>query len=259
MARKLVVKRGGKLGAPPGTLLHIGRHKPEHAAIRLIRYDAEDLQESVITDPSRYRPAQVPGQVSWLNVDGVADAGVIQALGGQFQLHPLVLEDVLNTDQRPKVEEYPGYLYIVLRMLQFDRERQQIQSEQVSLVVGGDFGLAVQALGGQFQLHQLRLEDMPNTDQRPKVEEYPGYQYIVLRMLQFDRERQQIQSEQVSLVLGGDFVLSFQERAGDVFDGVRERLRTGRRIRFMRSDYLAYALLDAVVDHYRSEEHTSEL
>lgn len=184
MARKLVVKRGGKLGAPPGTLLHIGRHKPEHAAIRLIRYDAEDLQESVITDPSRYRPAQVPGQVSWLNVDGVADAGVIQALGGQFQLHPLVLEDVLNTDQRPKVEEYPGYLYIVLRMLQFDRERQQIQSEQVSLV------------------------------------------------------------------LGGDFVLSFQERAGDVFDGVRERLRTGRRIRFMRSDYLAYALLDAVVDHY---------
>lgn len=184
MARKLVVKRGGKLGAPPGTLLHIGRHKPEHAAIRLIRYDAEDLQESVITDPSRYRPAQVPGQVSWLNVDGVADTGVIQALGGQFQLHPLVLEDVLNTDQRPKVEEYPGYLYIVLRMLQFDRERQQIQSEQVSLV------------------------------------------------------------------LGGDFVLSFQERAGDVFDGVRERLRTGRRIRFMRSDYLAYALLDAVVDHY---------
>src|SRR5690554_7194071 len=128
MARKLVVKRGGKLGAPPGTLLHIGRHKPEHAAIRLIRYDAEDLQESVITDPSRYRPAQVPGQVSWLNVDGVADAGVIQALGGQFQLHPLVLEDVLNTDQRPKVEEYPGYLYIVLRMLRSEEHTSELQS-----------------------------------------------------------------------------------------------------------------------------------
>ena len=103
------------------------------------------------------------------------------------------------------------------------------------------------------------MEDILNTDQRPKVEEYPGYLYIVLRMLQFDEQRQQIHSEQLSLVLGKNFVLSFQERPGDVFEGVRERLRAGRRIRFMRSDYLTYALLDAVVDHYfEMLEHIGE-
>lgn len=184
MARKLVVKRGDKLGAAPGTLLHIGKHKQVSAGIQLINYGADELEESIISDLAGYQREEMAGQVSWLNVDGVADPGMVETLGKQFQLHPLVMEDILNTDQRPKVEDYQGYLYIVLRMLQFDKNRQQIHSEQVSLV------------------------------------------------------------------LGKDYVLSFQERPGDVFDGVRERLRAGRRIRFMRSDYLTYALLDAVVDHY---------
>ena len=184
MARKLVVKRGDKLGAAPGTLLHIGRHKQVSAGIQFINYGADELEESIISDLDGYRRAETAGQVSWLNVDGVADPAMMETLGQQFQLHPLVMEDILNTDQRPKVEDYQGYLYIVLRMLQYDKSRQQIHSEQLSLV------------------------------------------------------------------LGEDYVLSFQERSGDVFDGVRERLRAGRRIRFMRSDYLAYALLDAVVDHY---------
>lgn len=184
MARKLVVKRGNKLGAAPGTLLHIGKHKQANAAIQLISYGADQLEESAITDLASYQHGEEAGRVSWLNVDGVADPDLVETLGKQFQLHPLVMEDILNTDQRPKVEDYQGYLYIVLRMLQFDKDRQQIHSEQVSLV------------------------------------------------------------------LGKNYVLSFQERSGDVFDGVRERLRAGRRIRFMRSDYLTYALLDAVVDHY---------
>lgn len=184
MARKLVVKRGGKLGAAPGTLLHIGKHKQVSAAIQVISYGPDELDESAITNVADYQPVENAGRVSWLNVDGVADPDLVEKLGKQFQLHPLVMEDILNTDQRPKVEDYQGYLYIVLRMLQFDKDRQQIHSEQVSLV------------------------------------------------------------------LGKNHVLSFQERPGDVFDGVRERLRAGRRIRFMRSDYLTYALLDAVVDHY---------
>ena len=184
MARKLVVKRGGKLGAPPGTLLHIGRHKPDSAAIRLITYGPEQLEESAVENLARFQRPERAGQISWLNVDGLADPAVVESLGSLYELHPLVMEDILNTDQRPKVEEYPGYLYIVLRMLQFDKDRQQIHSEQLSLV------------------------------------------------------------------LGKNHVLSFQERPGDVFEGVRERLRAGRRIRFMRSDYLTYALLDAVVDHY---------
>lgn len=184
MARKLVVKRGAKVGAPPGTLVHIGKHKPDSAAIQLIEYTPDALSESVIEDLPGYRWEGQEGCIGWFNVAGVSDAAVVETLGALFKLHPLVLEDILNTDQRPKVEDYQGYLYIVLRMLQFDEARQQIHSEQVSLV------------------------------------------------------------------LGPDYVLSFQERPGDVFEGVRERLRAGRRIRFMRTDYLAYALLDAVVDHY---------
>ncbi|SDS34593.1 magnesium transporter [Halopseudomonas litoralis] len=184
MARKLVVKRGTKVGAPPGTLVHIGKHKPDNAAIHLIDYAPDELRESVIEDLASYRRNGDEERIAWLNVAGVSDASVVSGMGAIFDLHPLVMEDILNTDQRPKVEEYQGYLYIVLRMLQFDQGRQQIHSEQVSLV------------------------------------------------------------------LGPDFVLSFQERPGDVFEGVRERLRAGRRIRFMRTDYLTYALLDAVVDHY---------
>ena len=184
MARKLVVRRGAKVGAAPGTLVHIGKHKPDSAAIRVIDYAPDELRESVIEDLDSYRGETDAERILWLNVDGVSDASVVEKLGAVFELHPLVMEDILNTDQRPKVEDYQGYLYIVLRMLQFDQGRQQIHSEQLSLVLG------------------------------------PG------------------------------FVLSFQERRGDVFDGVRERLRAGRRIRFMRTDYLAYALLDAVVDHY---------
>ncbi|MEJ6655607.1 MAG: magnesium/cobalt transporter CorA [Pseudomonas sp.] len=184
MARKLVVKRGTKVGAPPGTLVHIGKHKPDSAAIHLMDYGPDELREAVIEDLASYRQDADDGRTAWLNVEGVSDASVVEGMGAIFGLHPLVMEDILNTDQRPKVEDYQGYLYIVLRMLQFDQGRQQIHSEQVSLV------------------------------------------------------------------LGPDFVLSFQERPGDVFEGVRERIRTGRRMRFMRTDYLTYALLDAVVDHY---------
>lgn len=184
MARKLVVKRGKKVGAAPGTMVHIGQHKPETSVAQLFNYSAEDLLEQPLSDLSNYRRVSAVDRVSWLNLDSVHQPEVVESLGNTFDLHPLVMEDILNTDQRPKIEDYDGYLYIVLRMLRFDKEQKQIHSEQVSLI------------------------------------------------------------------LGSDFVLSFQELPGDVFDGVRQRLRTGRRIRFMRADYLAYALLDAVVDHY---------
>ncbi len=184
MARKLVVKRGKKVGAAPGTMVHIGQHKLEATSAQLFDYSADDLLEQPLSDLAGYRRAAVSDRVSWVNLDSVNQADAVESLGNTFDLHPLVMEDILNTDQRPKIEDYDGYLYIVLRMLRFDKEQRQIHSEQVSLI------------------------------------------------------------------LGSDFVLSFQELPGDVFDGVRQRLRAGRRIRFMRADYLAYALLDAVVDHY---------
>lgn len=182
MSRKWQAKRSRKAGAPPGTLLHIGKHAGVDSQLRLVSYDAEQLQEQPV-DGSLRLPKLDQGRVLWLNVDGVHQPELIGSLGRQLGLHPLVLEDLVNTDQRPKLEDYDGYLFLVLRMLQLD-------------------------------------------------------------------DQQQIQSEQLSLILAPGLLLSLQERPGDVFDGVRERLRNGRRIRFMHADYLAYALLDAVVDHY---------
>jgi magnesium transporter len=106
-------------------------------------------------------------------------------------------------------------------------------------------------LGEHFGLHPLTLEDIVSTSQRPKIETFPDYVFIVCRMLRIDPATSRIESEQISLILGRNFVMSFQERAGDVFDPVRERIRLGKgRIRKLGPDYLAYALLDAVVDNY---------
>lgn len=184
MARRLVVKRGKKLGAAPGTLVHIGDHAHFDSTISAVVYDEERLQSQESVTPQQcLELLGLPG-VKWLDMNGVHQPDIVRAMGEVLDLHPLVLEDILNTDQRPKVEAYAGYLYIVLRMLRYDEARKQIHSEQVSLI------------------------------------------------------------------LGADYVLSLQELPGDVFDGVRERIRGGRRIRFMQADYLAYAILDAVVDHY---------
>ena len=105
--------------------------------------------------------------------------------------------------------------------------------------------------GSATDFHPLVLEDILNTDQRPKMEEYGDYLYIVLKMLHDKGKGNQIEAEQVSLVLGPNFVFSFQESGGDVFDQIRERLRTGKgRLRKMGADYLAYTLVDAIVDYY---------
>tara|TARA_R110001592_G_scaffold13740_2_gene62841 strand:- start:61068 stop:62132 length:1065 start_codon:yes stop_codon:yes gene_type:complete len=184
MARRLVVKRGKKIGAAPGTLVHIGDHGAFESVLSLMVYDENHLQSHEGITTAQCQALIGQHGVKWLNMHGVHQTSNVQALGEIFGLHPLVLEDILNTDQRPKVEDYEGYLYIVLRMLRFDEPRQQIHSEQVSLI------------------------------------------------------------------LGQNYVLSMQEKPGDVFQGLRERIQGGRRIRFMQADYLAYAILDSVVDHY---------
>jgi magnesium transporter len=110
----------------------------------------------------------------------------------------------------------------------------------------------IEKLGNCFELHPLVLEDIMNTDQRPKMEIYGDYIYVVLKMLYGRDKNHSIEAEQVSLILGSNFVISFQEgREGDVFNPVRERIRNGKGlIRKMGSDYLAYSLLDTIVDHY---------
>jgi magnesium transporter len=127
----------------------------------------------------------------------------------------------------------------------------------------------IQKTGKRFNLHALLLEDIVNANQRPKIEEFEDYLFFTVRVIRVDEKDGKIQEEQISFVLGDHFVLSFQEHKGDIFDYVRERLKNKLgRLRSAGSDYLVYALLDTVVDHYfvveenitmRIEQHELEI
>ena len=109
----------------------------------------------------------------------------------------------------------------------------------------------VEAFGKAFDIHPLVLEDIVHTGQRPKMEDLGEHLFVVLKMLKNEEDEDDFEAEQVSLIIGSNFVLSFQEEGGDVFETVRERIRKGKgRIRKSGSDYLAYSLLDAIVDNY---------
>ncbi|MEW6749143.1 MAG: magnesium/cobalt transporter CorA [Candidatus Micrarchaeota archaeon] len=180
----LLKKRSSKAGLPPGTPVPVGE-RIEDTKISVIDYTPGKVEEKPVTTVAECLAFKDRKSVTWINVDGLADVKLLEKLGRGFGIHPLVMEDVLNTDQRPKVEEYAGHLYLVLKML--------------------DYG------------------------------EKEGI----------------VKSEQVSIVLGPDFLLSFQESAGDVFDPVRDRIRGAKgRIRKEGPDYLAYTLIDMIVDHY---------
>lgn len=178
-------KHSSKIGLPPGTLIHVGEEKTTTARITLLHYDESQVQERVLESVDQCVPFHQTASVNWINLDGLSQIEVLEKFGKEFKLHPLVLEDILHTEQRPKLEDHGDYIYIVLRMLSYNAQRRAIDSEQMSLV------------------------------------------------------------------LGHNFVLSFQEEPGDVFDAVRMRIRNAKgQIRKFGADYLLYALLDAVVDQY---------
>ena len=174
-----------KTGLSPGILIHTGEQKMENATISIINFDQENLVEKELTSIEETFPHRDSPPVTWININGLHDVDIIEKVGRHFDIHPLTLEDVVNTAQRPKAEDFENYLYVVLKMLAFD--------------------------------------------------ETAGH----------------IASEQISLILGRHFLFSFQEQPGDVFDPVRQRIRRAKgRIRKSGCDYLAYALMDAVVDRY---------
>ena len=181
---KGIPKRSIKAGLAPGTLVHIGEKKTGAVKITVFEYDETHCQERQVANPEDIKIAADPA-VTWIDVSGIHQLEVIERFGKQFNLHPLLLEDIVNTDQRPKLDDYDSYWYVVLKML-----------------------------------------------------------YAADRSEDF-------QVEQVSLVLGPNFLLMFQENGRDVFQPIRERLRTGKgRIRQSGADYLLYSLVDAVVDQY---------
>ena len=177
--------RTASKGQVPGSLILIGEQKMDHPVIRLIEYDAEELVEKELKSIDEAIPCIESEKVSWINIYGLHDLQLIERMGEIFGLHPLFMEDFMNTDQRP------GY-------------------------ADGD-----------------------------------TYNALIVKMLRYDEETRNIHSEQFTLVLGSHYVLTLQEQPGDVFNPVRERIRLKkRRIRLNDNDYLAYALLDTIVDNY---------
>jgi magnesium transporter len=182
---KFFKKASKKAGMSPGTLIHVGEQKIDKAKITLMNYDQDRLEEKILKRIEESFACKDSPPVSWINIDGLHEVEVIEKIGTHFGIHPLAQEDIVNTGQRPKLEDFEEYMYLVIKMLKFDETTSHIASEQVSLI------------------------------------------------------------------LGPHYLLSFQEAEGDVFNSVRERIRKGRgRIRKSGPDYLAYALMDAVVDHY---------
>jgi magnesium transporter len=109
----------------------------------------------------------------------------------------------------------------------------------------------IEKIGKRFGLHPLILEDIVHTGQRPKLEDFGDHVFIALKMLYYNKQKGEIESEQISLIFGKNFVISFQERVGDIFDPIRERIRKNKgRVRKAGADYLAYALIDSIVDNY---------
>ncbi len=183
--QKMLKQRAKKTGLPSESLVYTGEKKDEKIDIHLIDYDETTFTEQVVSSLDACIPYKNKPTVTWIDIDGVHNVAVLEKLGDCFGLHKLVTEDILNTDQRPKTEDYGEYLYTVLKMLSTDKDGK-------------------------------------------------------------------IVTEQISIITGSNFVLSFQEGIeGDAFNLIRDRLRTGKgRIRKMGADYLAYALLDAIVDNY---------
>jgi len=182
--KKLLKKRSRKAGMSPGSLVHIGEVRQAAPRTEVITYDRDKVE---VTHPDLEGECLLlPGEsaVTWVNVEGLGRMELLGRLGECFDIHPLVLEDIANTDQRPKAEEYEEYLFVVLKMLN------------------------------------------------------PVENGVV--------------SEQVSLVLGRGWLLTFQEGLdGDPFGPVRLRLQNGQgRLRSQGADYLAYALMDVIVDNY---------
>lgn len=142
--RRLTHKRSRKSGLPPGTPVHIGERKAGAPRVSLMYYDGEQLVEEVVKDVSVCRTWLSRPGVVWINIEGVHQIDLLEQVGTVFGLHPLVLEDIANTGQRPKVEDYTGYLFIVLRMLSLQATTQEVVGDQVSLIVGPNYVISFQ-------------------------------------------------------------------------------------------------------------------
>ena len=172
-----------KSGLPPGSLIHVGERRTDEVSLQIFQFNEGELHEQEFKELKGLPSSTRENYITWLNMNGLHQVDFIKNIGEAYGLHPLLLEDVLHTNQRPKIEEFGDYIYVVLSSFK-------------------DIGKVLEA-------------------------------------------------EQVSLILGNGYVLSFQEKAGDEFDRIRDRIRKNNiKIRKLKADYLFYNLLDFIVDKY---------
>lgn len=137
-------KRSAKTGLPPGAMVYVGKKRQGQVKITVIDYNEKKFQEKEVTDIKDCFPFKDTPSITWINIDGIQDVKLIETIGKYFGVHPLILEDILNTNQRPKMQDMDSYVYTVLRMFQYDKEKQKVMSEQVSLILGKNFVISFQ-------------------------------------------------------------------------------------------------------------------
>ncbi len=140
-------KRSHKSGLPPGTVVHVGDPKAHKVRITLLDYNEARVVEKDIHDPAELQPFLDSPSTTWINVDGVQNTALVESIGRAFGLHPLLQEDVCNTDQRPKMDDYGDCLYLDVKMLTYDERRGEVIPEQVSMVLGSRWVLSFQEEG----------------------------------------------------------------------------------------------------------------
>jgi magnesium transporter len=176
---------GVKSGMAPGTMVFIGEQKRDKVRLDVVDFTEHNFSEGLDVSIEKCQSYVNSPSVTWINVNGIHDIQLIEKLGKSFDLHPLTLEDIVNTSQRLKTEEFSHYIFTVLKMLKFN--------------------------------------DTTNN----------------------------VDIEHVSIILGKNMVISFLENESEVFNSIKDRIKTSKgKIRSMKTDYLAFALMDTVVDNY---------
>jgi magnesium transporter len=185
LAPKRKKKTSSKIGMPPGSLVYLGEKKVEKVTITVTEYDEKDCENYEIKSVGEIDPFTDTPQVTWVSVCGLHETEFLKQVGEKFKVHPLVLEDILNTDTRPKIEITDDYLFMVMKLVMFNPEQKILETEQVSFI------------------------------------------------------------------LGKTFLFSFSEKSDEIFNPIKDRINSQLgKIRKKGSDFLLYALMDIVVDHY---------
>ncbi len=141
-------KSSKKAGSSPGTLVHVGEKKTDDIRLAILHYDADTLMERPLNRVEEALPLLTTTTTTWINIDGIHDISVMEHIGRHFGLHPLTLEDVLNTTQRPKAEAFDDYLFVVMKMLHHGEKDDLIYSEQISLILGKNVLISFQESAG---------------------------------------------------------------------------------------------------------------